>query len=306
MPETSVVEQLIHITYLKIAFLETEIETYFFTTLLYPTATTKYQWKLLSVWSFCIGAKVVERQKHSIPLDPIFGLSMQTNIRGMKSPVSCAGLDRITIKGSKSVEPIPFAANRMSKCFSLCSPLWVLVKTAKWCCASSEDPKPSFHFIVVRANEKRTWKTMTKTSVRRRRKCRKWSESGKCVRCSLVCLMRAECSQALSRLKCCGLIITRVKTGRGRNAQSGLVHHLHQRPDAWSSVTVGQIRATEVWAQMWRAETGAWSIATYVEQCRDAGAEGLSRGTHSPRGTFAVCPITRQQIKTLIGKQGWC
>lgn len=85
---------------------------------------------------------------------------MQTKIQGMKSPVSCAGLDRITIKGSKSREPFLFAANRMSKCFCLRSPppLWVLVKTAKWCCASSEDPKPCFHVMDVRANEKRTWK----------------------------------------------------------------------------------------------------------------------------------------------------
>lgn len=83
---------------------------------------------------------------------------MQTKIHGMKSPVSCAGLDRITIKGSQSREPIPFTANRMSKCFSLCSPLRVLVKTAKWCCASSVDPKPGFHFPDVRPNEKWTWK----------------------------------------------------------------------------------------------------------------------------------------------------
>lgn len=43
--------------------------------------------------------KSAERQKHSVRLEAIFCLSMQTKIRGMKSPVSCAGLDRITIKG---------------------------------------------------------------------------------------------------------------------------------------------------------------------------------------------------------------
>lgn len=43
--------------------------------------------------------KFAERQKHCIALEPISCLSMQTKIQGMKSPVSCAGLDRITIKG---------------------------------------------------------------------------------------------------------------------------------------------------------------------------------------------------------------
>lgn len=51
-------------------------------------------------------------------LEPISCLSMRKKIQRLKSPVSCAGLDRITIKGRQSKEPIPFAANRMSKCFS--------------------------------------------------------------------------------------------------------------------------------------------------------------------------------------------
>lgn len=168
--------------------------------------------QLLSVFCWMntsTSKKKAERQKHPILLDPIACLSMQTEIQGMKSPVSCAGLDRITIKGSKSREPIPFAANRMSRCFSLCSPLWVLVKTAKQCCASSEDLEPRFHFMHVRANKKRTWKTMTKTSARRRREGRKWSESGKSVWFATVYLIRAQCSQPLDRLKkACALIIT--------------------------------------------------------------------------------------------------
>lgn len=56
------------------------------------------------------------------------------------------------------------------------------------------------------------------------------------------------------------------KTERVTHRADSSIHHLHRPPDARSSVTVGPIRATEVWAQMWRAETGAWSIATYVEK----------------------------------------
>lgn len=36
--------------------------------------------------------------------------------QGMESPASGVGLDRITIKGSQNREPVPFAANRISKC----------------------------------------------------------------------------------------------------------------------------------------------------------------------------------------------
>lgn len=159
--------------------------------------------QLLCAWRFCrmhsSAFLICSKAKHSIPLYPISCLSMQTKIQGMKSPVSCAGLDRITIKGSKSREPIPFAPNRMSKCFSLCSRLWVLVNAAKWCCASSEDPKHGFQFMDVSANEKRTWKLWQRIA-QEQESVGNEARIGNVCGALLVYLIRAECSQPLDRL----------------------------------------------------------------------------------------------------------
>lgn len=63
-------------------------------------------------------------------LDPSPCLSMQGKIQGTKSPASCAGLDRTLIKGRQSREPILFVANRMSKCFSPRTLLWVKTESS--------------------------------------------------------------------------------------------------------------------------------------------------------------------------------
>lgn len=165
MPVASVEQQqqLMNTTYLKIAFWESEVEAFCLTTSL-PYSNIKMTInQLLSVWSFCRmhSSKICWKAKTFYTVRPHLLFPCKRRFRGwsLLCLVSCAGLDRIAIKGSKSREPILFAANRMRKCFSLAlSPLRVLVKTAKWCCASSEDPKPSFHFMDVTANEKRTWK----------------------------------------------------------------------------------------------------------------------------------------------------
>lgn len=72
---------------------------------------------------------------------------------------------------------------------------------------------------------------MTNKSVRRRRESRKWSGSGKRMWCSLVYLIRAECSQPPDRLwSCCGLIITphiahlKRPEERETNTESRLLH----------------------------------------------------------------------------------
>lgn len=124
VPVASVEQQLMNTTYLEIAFWEAEVaalQQHY--TLQQQQNNNETTFICVKFFVGCIAAKFAERQKHSIPLEPISCLSMQTKNQGMKSPVSCAGLDRFTIKGSKSREPIPFAANRMSKCFSLRSPL---------------------------------------------------------------------------------------------------------------------------------------------------------------------------------------
>lgn len=121
-------------------------------------------------------------------------------------------------------------------------------------------------------------------------------------------LIRAECSEPLPGCRAAEMLWFNNnsphrssepwKEAESNAEQShSFIHHLHHPADARPSVTVSQIRATEVWTQMRHAETGAWSMATYVEQSGDMTAEGC-RGSRSPRGAFQVCPAAHKKRNT--------
>lgn len=239
--------------------------------------------------------------------------------------MSCAGLDRITIKGSKSREPLPFAANRMSKCFSPRSPLEVLVKTAKWCCASLEDPKTRLHFIDSSGLMTRKMKTMTQLSARWR-KCRKWSESEECVAPVMLLGLFNESrvfstiGQAVEMLRFNnnslprssedwkGEKVTHTHTNT-HTSKCVLAVRLARSSSASGSgcMVIYNCRRDKSQRGLRTHVTGRNRCLIYCHMCWAAWrhwSRRLSRGfrLQSARGAFAVCSIAHRQIKTLIRK----